>query len=59
MSNTLIHIILISLSPRHHILLIYPAILYALSLYISPRLLRRRTLPLVIPPLASSPWAAF
>ena len=61
MSNTLIHIILISPSPHHHILLISISIatLYALSLYISPRLLRRRALPLVIPPLASSPWTAF
>ena len=62
--NTLIHIILII--SYHNIiissssyLIISSAALYALSLCISPRLLRCRALPLVILLLASSPfWLA-
>jgi len=44
---------------HHPIISQYLSTLYALSLYISPRLFRCHALSLVIPLPASSPWASF
>ena len=57
--NTLIHIILIISHHPSSSLIMSSATLYALSLYISPRLRRCRAPPLAIPLPASSPWAPF